>query len=75
MATTHPDLAKEWHLIKNQGLTPQQVFKGSNKKCGGNVKKVMSGKLKSVIVPMEQDALCVEEINNRRQKKKVGFLY
>lgn len=32
MATTHPDLAKEWHLIKNQGLTPQQVFKGSNKK-------------------------------------------
>lgn len=32
LATTHPDLAKEWHPTKNHPLTPQQVRKGSMKK-------------------------------------------
>ena len=32
LATTHPDLAKEWHPTKNGKLTPQQVLAGSAKK-------------------------------------------
>lgn len=32
LATTHPDLAKEWHPTKNGQLTPQQVVAGKNKK-------------------------------------------
>ncbi len=32
LATTHPELAAEWHLTKNGDLTPQQVTKGSGKK-------------------------------------------
>lgn len=32
LATTHPDVAKEWHPSKNLGLTPSKVIAGSNKK-------------------------------------------
>ena len=32
LATTHPELAKEWHTTKNHELTPEQVTHGSNKK-------------------------------------------
>lgn len=32
LATTHPDIAKEWHPIKNGDLTPQQVTYGNGKK-------------------------------------------
>ena len=32
LATTHPELAKEWHPAKNGTLTPQQVLAGSAKK-------------------------------------------
>lgn len=32
LATTHPDLTKEWHPTKNGKLTPQQVLAGSRKK-------------------------------------------
>ena len=32
LATTHPDLAKEWNFAKNGGLTPQNVTAGSHKK-------------------------------------------
>lgn len=32
LATTHPDLVKEWDYGKNGDLTPQQVSKGSDKK-------------------------------------------
>ena len=32
LATTHPDLAKEWHLTKNGDLTPNDVTYGSDKK-------------------------------------------
>ena len=28
LATTHPNLAKEWHPTKNEGLTPQQISRG-----------------------------------------------
>ena len=31
LATTHPQLAKEWHLTKNGELTPQQLTFGSSK--------------------------------------------
>lgn len=31
LATTHPDLAAEWHPIKNNGLSPSQVMAGSTK--------------------------------------------
>lgn len=31
LATTHPDIATEWHLTKNT-LTPQTITQGSNKK-------------------------------------------
>lgn len=32
LATTHPQLAKEWHPTKNGKLTPQQISAGGNKK-------------------------------------------
>lgn len=32
LATTHPELAQEWHPTKNGDLTPQMVSKGSDKK-------------------------------------------
>ena len=32
LATTHPELAKEWHPVKNSGLTPEKVTAGCNKK-------------------------------------------
>ena len=32
LATTHPDLAKEWHPTKNGNLKPQKVTAGSDKK-------------------------------------------
>lgn len=38
LATTHPDLTKEWHPTKNGNLTPNQVVAGSKKEvwwqCG-----------------------------------------
>lgn len=33
LAITHPDLAREWHQIKNGELTPYDVIAGSNKKA------------------------------------------
>jgi hypothetical protein len=33
LATTNPDLAKEWHPTKNGGLTPYDVVEGSHKKA------------------------------------------
>ena len=32
LATTHPEIAKEWHPTKNKDLTPYDVLSGSNKK-------------------------------------------
>ena len=32
LATTHPEIAKEWHSTKNGNLKPTQVVAGSNKK-------------------------------------------
>lgn len=32
LATTHPELAKEWHPVKNGTLTPKHVISGSNRK-------------------------------------------
>ena len=32
LATTNPELAKEWHPTKNEELTPQDVRKGSSRK-------------------------------------------
>ena len=31
LATTHPDLAKQWHPTKNDDLTPKNIFSGSEK--------------------------------------------
>lgn len=31
-ATTHPELAKQWHPSKNEGLTPEQISFGYDKK-------------------------------------------
>ena len=32
LAETHPELAKQWHLVKNGNLTPYDVTRGSSKK-------------------------------------------
>ena len=32
MATTHPELAKEWHPTKNGDITPFDITAGSNKR-------------------------------------------
>lgn len=44
LASQRPDLAKEWHPIKNGKLTPDKVFKSSNKEvwwqCSKNPKHI-----------------------------------
>ena len=32
LATTHPEIAKQWHPTKNENLTPENVSSGSDKK-------------------------------------------
>lgn len=39
LATTHPELAKEWNKTKNKNLTPYDVTAGSEKKVYWNCKK------------------------------------
>lgn len=39
LATTHPDVAKEWHPTKNKNLTPQDVTAGSKRKIWWKCKK------------------------------------
>lgn len=39
LATTHPELAKEWHPTKNDNLKPTDVVAGSNKKVWWLCKK------------------------------------
>ncbi len=41
LATTRPDLAKEWDYDKNDFL-PSEIVAGSKKKCGGFVKRVIA---------------------------------
>lgn len=42
LATTHPDLAAEWHATRNRGLAPRDVVSGSGKpvwwKCAVNAR-------------------------------------
>mgnify|MGYP002232843173 FL=1 len=45
LATLRPDIAAEWNDEKNGELKPCNLKIKSNKKYGGNVKMVMSGKL------------------------------
>ncbi len=45
LQTVNPALAKEWNYEKNNGLTPAEVLPNSGKKCGGNAKENMNGKL------------------------------
>lgn len=48
LAEVNPDLAKEWHTLKNGELTPFNLLMDQIKKFGGNVIKemIMNGKLK-----------------------------
>lgn len=39
LATTHPELAKEWHLTKNGDLKPEMVVVGSEKKVWWKCRK------------------------------------
>jgi len=39
LATTHPEIAKQWHPTKNGDLTPEDVVSGSNKKVWWMCKK------------------------------------
>lgn len=43
LATANPQLASEWHPIKNGSLTPSDVMSSSKKKIGGFAVKNMSG--------------------------------
>ena len=58
LATTHPDLAKQWHPTKNGDLTPRDVTAGSNKKvwwkcpdCGGEWAATISSRVNGVGCP------------------------
>jgi hypothetical protein len=45
LATTHPQLATQWHPSKNNTLSPEILHMGLIKKFGGNVirERIMSG--------------------------------
>lgn len=43
VATTNPELLKEWNYHKNISISPYNIGKGSGKKYGGFVKMVMNG--------------------------------
>ena len=59
LATVNPELAKEWNYEKNGELKPTMVTRGSQKKYGGNVRKVMNGRQVSIIETMVQGVLFV----------------
>ena len=44
LAVCYPNIAKEWHPIKNKGSRPEDVTPMSGKKFGGCVLVVTSGK-------------------------------
>lgn len=50
LATTHPNLTREWHPSQNNELTPKQISAGSNRvvwwlgKCGHEWKAVLSSR-------------------------------
>ena len=53
LQTTHPEIAKQWHPTKNNGLLPSQVSKGYGKKiwfecdsCGNAYESYISNKIK-----------------------------
>ena len=52
LATVKPELASEWHPTKNNDLTPDMVTANSQKKSGGSVLKVMSGRQRYIIETM-----------------------
>lgn len=54
LATTHPDLAREWDYERNKGLTPRDVVAGSSKKvwwkcaiCGGEWQAILQSRSKN----------------------------
>lgn len=57
LATTHPQLVKQWHPYKNGRLTPEKVKAGSHKKYGGCAKKDMNGRRRCIPEPMAMDVL------------------
>ena len=44
LETRSPELAKEWIVEKNEGLTPDMILAGDTENFGGDAKKVMNGK-------------------------------
>jgi len=49
LATTHPEIAKQWHPTKNGDLTPYDVTKGSGKKFWWKCNKADDHEWKSII--------------------------
>lgn len=58
LATTHPDLAKEWHPTRNEGVSPRDVSKGTIRtfwwlgKCGHEWPAALVHRSKSVGCPI-----------------------
>lgn len=62
LAIKYPELAKEWHSTRNEGLTSYDVTLGSDKKkSGGSVVMVTNGNQKCIIEIMEEVILTVPE--------------
>ena len=79
--TTYPEIAKEWHPTKNQGLEPTEVSKGYTKKvwflcseCHNAYESFIGNKIKGfgkcpVCSPRKTRAKCVVQIETGRRFK------
>ena len=66
LATTHPNVATEWHPTKNGDWTAKHAKAGQIKKFGGRENAAMNGKLPQMIEP--------EEVINVRTAQGKEFL-
>lgn len=70
LATTNPELAKQWHPLKNKGLLPTGFSKGSNKKvwwlgdCGHEWQATIHSRSSGCGCPVCSSTIVVKGVND-----------
>lgn len=71
LATTHPELTKEWDYEKNGKLTPLNVVEFSNKKYGGFVTKVIVGMLLYVAEHRKKVVVLIVVVDCQSKERRI----
>jgi hypothetical protein len=69
LATTHPELAKEWHPTENGDLTPNDITAGSNKPVVWQCKKVKQHKWPAAVYSRVSGSGCPCCTESKGEKK------